>query len=94
MDPHGIGITAANGWGTVMAMATGITALAGVAHLVIADTEEEIGRQPVIPLISAGKPESCARKSGHLGNPGARGRGDDCSAGSREVGAPPRNPGR
>jgi hypothetical protein len=47
-DRHGIGITAANGRGTVMAMATGITALAGVVHLVTAD-KEEIGRQRVIP---------------------------------------------
>ena len=56
-DRHGIGITAANGRGTVMAMATGITALAGAPHLVTADTEE-IGRQPVIPLITVGKPSS------------------------------------
>ena len=47
-DRHGIGITAANGRGTVMAMATGITALAGVVHLVMAE-KEEIGRQRVIP---------------------------------------------
>jgi hypothetical protein len=57
MDPHGIGITAANGWGTVMAMATGITALAGAARLITTDTGE-IGRQPVIPLITVGKPSS------------------------------------
>jgi hypothetical protein len=65
-DRHGIGITAANGRGTVMAMATGITALAGAPHLVTANTEE-IGRQPVIPLITVGKPESRSRKSGHSG---------------------------
>jgi len=64
-DRHGIGITAANGRGTVMATATGITALAGAPH-----------------LITAGKPESRARKSGHPGNPGARGPGDNQSAGS------------
>ena len=56
-DRHGIEITVANGQGTVMAMATGITALPGAVHLVTADTEE-IGRQPVIPLITVGKPES------------------------------------
>ena len=75
-DRHGIGITAANGRGTVMAMATGIAALAGAPHLIIIVTEE-IGRQPVIPLITAGKPESRTRKSGHSGNPGAR-RGSLC----------------
>jgi len=68
MDPHGIGITADHGRGTVMAMATGITALAGAPHLITIATEE-IGRQPVIPLITAGKPESRTRKSGHSGNP-------------------------
>jgi hypothetical protein len=47
-DRHGIGITAANGRETVMAMASGITDLAGAPH-----------------LITAGKPESRARKSGH-----------------------------
>jgi hypothetical protein len=71
MDPHGIGITADHGRGTVMAMATGITALAGAPHLITIATEE-ICHQPVIPLISAGKPESRTRKSGHSGNPGAR----------------------
>ena len=67
MDPHGIGITADHGRGTVMAMATGITALAGAPHLITIATEE-IGRQPVIPLITAGKPESRTRKSGHSSN--------------------------
>jgi hypothetical protein len=33
-------------------------------------------------LITAGKPESRARKSGHPGNPGARGPGDNQSVGS------------
>ena len=68
-DRHGIGITAANGGGTVMAMATGTTALVGAPHLVTADTEE-IGHQPVILLITAGKPESRTRKSGHFGKSG------------------------
>ena len=68
-DRHGIGITAANGGGTVMAMATGTTALIGAPHLVTADTEE-IGHQPVILLITAGKPESRTRKSGHSGKSG------------------------
>src|SRR5258708_7182260 len=70
-DRHGIWIPAANGGGTVMAMATGITVLAGATHLVTADTEE-IGRQPVIPLSTVGKPESRARNSGQSGNPRAR----------------------
>ena len=52
MDPHGIGITADHGRGTVMAMATGITALAGAGHLITGDTEE-IGPQPVTPPITA-----------------------------------------
>src|SRR5439155_1305235 len=39
--------TAANGWGAGMAMAIGITALAGAARLIITDTGE-IGRPPVI----------------------------------------------
>ena len=55
-DRHGIGITAANGRGTDMAMAIGTTVLAGKVHLVMADTEE-IDRQRVIPLITVGKPE-------------------------------------
>jgi len=63
MDLHGIGITAANGWGTVMAMAIGISALAGAARLITTDTGE-IGRQPVIPLIMVDKPESSARRAG------------------------------
>ena len=57
MDRHGIGIIAANGGGTVMAMATGITTLAGAVRLITTDTGE-IGRQPVIPLITVGKPSS------------------------------------
>ena len=54
MDRHGIGITAANGRATVtvMAMTTGITALAGAGHLITGDTEE-IGPQPVTPPITA-----------------------------------------
>jgi hypothetical protein len=56
-EPQGIGITAANGRGTDMAMATAITGLAGAARLITTDTGE-IGRQPVIPLIIDGKPES------------------------------------
>ena len=54
-----------------MAMAIGITGLAGAAHLVTADTEA-IGHQPAIPLITAVKLESYVRKSGHPGNQGAR----------------------
>ena len=64
-----------------MAMATGITALAGAVHLVMAD-REEIGRQRVIPLITVGKPASPTPDAG-IPDPGARGRGDHQSPGPR-----------
>ena len=85
MDRHGIGITAANGRGTVMATATGITALAGAPHLITTDTEE-IGRQPVIPPITAGKPKSMPGRAGLPVIRGARGRGDHQCAGCRRSG--------